>query len=95
MVSGSLQDCNDEVLRAFLVGGGQDLYLCVKVFSPLLFALAAHYRLAQPEEAIYLVFEEVRRQAACWEPSGLPAQLWIAGLARRRFETLGRAGSAA
>ncbi|MFC5847580.1 hypothetical protein [Deinococcus petrolearius] len=83
-------DRSDEVLRAFLLGGGQDLYLCVKVFTPLLFALAAHYRLAQPEDAVYLALSEIRRCAPCWEASGLPAHLWVAGIARRRFECLGR-----
>lgn len=95
MTSAPTPDRSDEVLRAFLVGGGQDLYLCVKVFSPLLFALAAHYRLARPEDAVYLAFAEVRRRAPCWEASGLPARLWVAGVARRCFENLRRAESAA
>ena len=90
-----IPDRSDAVLRAFLVGGGQDLSLCVKVFTPLLFALAAHHRLARPEEAVYLAFTEVRRCAHCWEPSGLPARLWVAGVARRCFETLRQAEAAA
>ena len=95
MMTVSPDDRSDEVLRAFLVGGGQDLYLCVKVFSPLLFALATHCRLAQPEDAVYLAFAEVRRRAPCWEASGLPARLWIVGVVRRCFENLPRVGSAA
>ena len=95
MAPAPLHDRSDEVLRAFLVGGGRDMYLCVKVFSPLLFALAAHYRLSQPEEAVYQAFADVRRCAPCWEASELPARLWVAGIARRRFETLGQAETAA
>lgn len=86
-------DPGDEVLRTLVRDGGRDLRPCVGAFSPLLFALAAHCQVAQPEDAVYRALAELRRRAPYWEASGLPARLWVAGVARRCFDELRRAES--
>ncbi|WP_139806374.1 hypothetical protein [Deinococcus hopiensis] len=61
----------------------------LRLFLPLLFALAQRHQLPDPEEAVHLALQDICTFCACWEKSGLPAHVWVAGIARQRFKTLG------
>lgn len=53
----------------------------VPAAAPLLFALARHHALPDPEEFTFQVLRRAVRERDCWLRSGLPARVWMCGLA--------------
>lgn len=64
------------------------LQTCVHVFAPLLFALAEHAQVADQEGAVEAVLRDLNTHALGWPRSGLPARVWVTGMAQRRFQLL-------
>ncbi|GGR80176.1 hypothetical protein [Deinococcus sedimenti] len=53
----------------------------VRTASPLLFALAQRNRAQDPEEFTFRVLRRALTERGCWVRSGLPARVWLCGLA--------------
>lgn len=62
---------------------------CVQAFLPLLFAVANHYQvpLAEREDLMVLIFKDLRAYAPKWKNTGLPARVWVTGMAKHRCQT--------
>ncbi|UQN08052.1 hypothetical protein [Deinococcus sp. QL22] len=67
------------------------LHTCLQAFAPLLFALAERAQVADQEEAVEAVVRDLATHALSWPRSGLPARVWVTGMAQRRFQLLQRA----
>ncbi len=53
----------------------------VPAAAPLLFALARQHALPDPEEFTFQVLRRAIDDRDCWVRSGLPARVWLCGLA--------------
>ncbi|WP_157451502.1 hypothetical protein [Deinococcus aquatilis] len=64
----------------------QDLGECVRPFLPLLFTLADRAGVADREAVVAAMLKDVQQWCHCWESSGLPARVWVIGVAQRHLQ---------
>lgn len=75
-------------LQVLIHSKGRNVQPCLRQFLPLLFSLAEHHQVSETEEAVYVVLEDLRTHCEGWARSGLPAHLWVTGMAVRRFRMM-------
>ncbi|UQN09303.1 hypothetical protein M1R55_22285 (plasmid) [Deinococcus sp. QL22] len=78
----------EEALQGFGRGESDALQICVQLFAPLLFALAQQAQGVGREEAVEAVLRNLETHHQGWHRSGLPARVWVTGMAQRRFQLL-------
>lgn len=74
-------DVCEQALDHLIDSGGSDLTPCVHAFTGLLLALALRSGMSDPEEAAYHALVAVQTHAGAWRSTGLPARVWVLGLA--------------
>ncbi|MVN88600.1 hypothetical protein GO986_17835 [Deinococcus sp. HMF7620] len=77
-----------DALERLVASNGQELAECVRTFGPVLYRLAQHEGLPDPEEATYLALSRVQVHCESWTRSGLPARVWVLGVARQLYRGL-------
>lgn len=85
----------EQVLRDLGQDDAQALHVCIRVFAPLLFALAERAQVGNVEEAVAAVLRDLETHHLGWPRSRLSARVWVTGMAQRRFQLLNQPAVAA
>lgn len=76
---------HEAALSGLAQANRQAMQTCIQVFAPLLFTLAERAQVMDQEAAVAAVFRELQLHHPGWRRSGLPAQVWVTGMAQRHF----------